>query len=376
MSVFVISCGGTGGHLAPGIALAEALQAHGHTCHLIISRKEVDSRLISKYGHLDFVRSPGVSFSWHPVGLVRFAVELMRGLAFARRFLREKKPQAMLGFGGYITVAMTLAATMARIPVVLHEANRRPGKAVRFLSGLARRIYLPPGVRLRGIPPGTVRECGFPLRREIMRTPRDEARQRLSMPLKGKLLMVMGGSQGAAPLNEWVSENYKRLARHDIHVLCYTGLGKHEEAEMEVTGLDGKSVKVAFRSFCDDMASALSAADLVVSRAGAGSIAEYMRCRLPAILVPYPYAADNHQWENARYFEQQGGGLVIDQGNLETLLDEVVELINNEWLLERFARNLERLDRFSSKRYIINDLEALSRSSDNTFGRDNERVAL
>jgi UDP-N-acetylglucosamine--N-acetylmuramyl-(pentapeptide) pyrophosphoryl-undecaprenol N-acetylglucosamine transferase len=112
--------------------------------------------------------------------------------------------------------------------------------------------------------------------------------------------------------------------------------------------------------FCDDVATLLSAADLVVSRAGAGTIAELIRCATPAILVPFPQAADNHQWANARFFERQGGGIVVDQHYLANLDREVGEVIFNDWLLHKFRANLQRMDRANMLDLILDDLEGLA----------------
>ena len=134
MSTFIISCGGTGGHLSPGIALAEGLIERGHTCYLVISNKDVDSRLIRNYSHLKFIRIPGVGFSFSLRGLLGFAREQLRGLAFAVKLLRKVKPDMVIGFGGVTTVGIAVAAYLLGCPVVLHEANHRAGKAIRFLS--------------------------------------------------------------------------------------------------------------------------------------------------------------------------------------------------------------------------------------------------
>jgi UDP-N-acetylglucosamine--N-acetylmuramyl-(pentapeptide) pyrophosphoryl-undecaprenol N-acetylglucosamine transferase len=107
----------------------------------------------------------------------------------------------------------------------------------------------------------------------------------------------------------------------------------------------------------------LSAADLVVSRAGAGTIAELIRCTTPAVLIPYPFAADNHQWANARFFEMQGGGLVIAQEHLHDLATEVRDVISNDWLMKKFRANLQRMDRANSLDEMLNDLEELSAST-------------
>jgi UDP-N-acetylglucosamine--N-acetylmuramyl-(pentapeptide) pyrophosphoryl-undecaprenol N-acetylglucosamine transferase len=134
---------------------------------------------------------------------------------------------------------------------------------------------------------------------------------------------------------------------------------------MEAQAGNGDTVRSIFMPFCDDMAALLSSATLVVSRAGAGTIAELIRMRVPALLVPYPHAADNHQEANARFFEQQGGGFTVSQTFIGDLTREVIEVIFNDWLLHQFASNLQRLDRSDPLEYIVDDLERLLREPDN-----------
>ncbi len=360
MSTFAISCGGTGGHLSPGIALAERLAAKGHRLRLLTSRKEVDSRLIRKYPQMETIVAPGAGFGWSPTALARFGLSQITGFFFALNFLQQYRPDVIVGFGGFMTVGITIAGYLRGIPVVLHEANRKPGRSVRMLSGFARRVYLPPGVQLRGMPPQALRHCGFPVRQEIRPLPREAARIRLNLPVDGKVLLVLGGSQGARSLNNWLAQNFGRLAAKGISVVCVTGPGKGSEGFIECTDTQGKRRVARMLPFCDDMAGLLSCADLAVSRAGAGSIAEFIRCRLPAILVPYPFAADDHQWENARYFERQGGGLVIGQDEMERLVDEISELMFNDFLIDSFRRNLERMEYSNSLDVMLRDLEDLA----------------
>jgi UDP-N-acetylglucosamine--N-acetylmuramyl-(pentapeptide) pyrophosphoryl-undecaprenol N-acetylglucosamine transferase len=363
MSNFAIACGGTGGHLSPGIALAERLAARGHKLTLLISKKEVDSRLIRKYPQMPAVITPGAGFGLAPAMFGRFIVSQAAGFLTALNFLQQNRPDVIVGFGGFMTVGITTAGYFRGIPVVLHESNRKPGRSVRMLSGFARRIYLPPGVRLRGLPPQALRHCGFPVRQEIRALPKDAARLRLALPTEGKVLLVLGGSQGARSLNKWLANNFGKFAARGISVVCVTGPGKGSEGQIECADAHGKRRVARMLPFCDDMAALLSCADLAVSRAGAGSLAEFIRCRLPAILVPYPYAADNHQWENARYFERQGGGLAVDQAEMERLADEVLELMFNDFLLESFRRNLERMEHSNSLDVLLGDLEDLAAQS-------------
>lgn len=354
---FLIACGGTGGHLAPGIGLAERLLSRGHTCKLVVSQKEVDSRLCRKYQHLDFLRTPGCGFSWHPLQLLRFVFGQIRSVFVSLSLLKREKPDAVIAFGGFTAVGLSLCSYFLGIPLFLHEANRKPGRAIRMLARLCRRLYLPPGVRLPGLPYGLLAHPGYPLRREIRRLPKESARAALGLEGVGKLLVVLGGSQGAASLNKWVQDNIEFLGSEGISVYCVTGLGKGAEGMFEFPSSLGGVARAWFTQFTDRVSEVLSAADLVVSRAGAGAIAECVHVGTPVILIPYPFAADNHQEENARFLERQGGCLLLPQEKLESLRLEVRELIFNEWLLAKMRENMRLLGRRDAADWISRDLE-------------------
>ncbi|HEY4246768.1 MAG TPA: UDP-N-acetylglucosamine--N-acetylmuramyl-(pentapeptide) pyrophosphoryl-undecaprenol N-acetylglucosamine transferase [Lacunisphaera sp.] len=360
MSRFIIACGGTGGHLSPGIALAEALLARGHEAILFISHKQVDTRLVEKYPHLPAKRVASAPFGIRPDVLVRFIVKQAKGLLFSWRFLKANRPDAIIGFGGFTNAGVVLAGRLQRVPVALHEANRVPGRAIRQLSGLAARLYLPPGVRMPGIRGVMVRHTGLPVRQEISRLSREAARAQLGVDPTQKLLVVMGGSQGASNLNQWAEQNLSSFALEGIQIYCVTGMGKGTAGRREVRGKNGRVVHAWFEAFCDRVGVLLSAADLVISRAGAGTIAELVRCETPAILIPYPHAADNHQWANATYFEQQGGGVVVSEESLPSLREEVMDVIFNDWLLAKFRGNLRRMSQENSIEIIVHDLEDLA----------------
>lgn len=363
MSTFLISCGGTGGHLSPGIALAEGLSARGHTVRLLISQKRVDARLIEKYPQFNFVRVPGTGFSWNPVNLVRCAATQLRGLLFCLRLVRETQPSAVIGFGGFTSTGIVLAARLNRVPVALHEANRVPGLAVRTLGRLARRVYLPPGVHLAAAAAGAARHVGLPVRREITRVPHSTARAVFGFDQNQKLVVVLGGSQGASALNEWARVAMKTLASEGVQLCCITGLDKGRDGFVDLQTKTGAPVRAYFLMFCDRVGELLSAADVVVSRAGAGTIAELIRCETPAVLVPYPHAADDHQRANAEYFERQGGGLVIEQTALANLTAEVLDVIFNDALLRKFRGNLQRMDQANSLEFMLSDLEEIANPS-------------
>jgi len=360
MSHYLISCGGTGGHLSPGIALGEALVERGHQATLLISHKKVDARLIEKYAHLSFQRIPGAPFTLKPVGLARFVVKQVSAFFSGVNLVRKLRPAAVVGFGGFTTASVIVAGVLFNVPVVLHEANRVPGRAIRLLGRLARRVYLPPGIGLKGVRATALRPMGLPVRKEIVRESRDAACRSFGLDPRFRVLTILGGSQGATPLNKWAQEKAPALALDGVQVCCVSGMGKSEPDVREFRTSAGEPIKTVFIPFCDRMAALLSASDLVVSRAGAGTIAELIRCATPSILVPYPFAADNHQWANARYHEEQGGGLVVDQEQLVGLEVLVRRVMLDGARLQAFQTTLQRMDRAGALNDMLDDLGELS----------------
>ncbi|MDR0535540.1 MAG: UDP-N-acetylglucosamine--N-acetylmuramyl-(pentapeptide) pyrophosphoryl-undecaprenol N-acetylglucosamine transferase [Puniceicoccales bacterium] len=364
----VIACGGTGGHLTPGIALAERLAEHGLESLLLTSHKRVDSRLLEKYPSLRTLAVPGTGLEFTPRGILRFASSQASAIRFARRLFKEQRPRAFVSFGGFLTLGPALAGRMAGIPVILHEANRVPGKAVRALSRLATHIWLPPGLELAARP-GIVRHAGFPVRREFVKLPRADARRALGIPEAGPLLLVFGGSQGAATLNAWASKNSEQLRASGAHLLCVTGPDAAGCASKE-SGMgkndghsDPASPFLRFIPFCDRMPEALSAADLVLARAGAGSIAEFAACETPSVLVPLPSAADNHQEANARHFSALGGARLVPQGRLQDATGEILRLLHDASALKTMRDALKAASGAFDWRPMLDDIIQIATQS-------------
>lgn len=361
MKKYLIACGGTGGHLAPGIALAEGLIARGHHAQLLISRKTIDSRLMEKYPGIEAAAVPAAPFTMAPPGLARFLWHQAVGFWFCLGLIRTTRPDVIIGFGGFTMMGVMLAGVLLRVPLVMHEANRVPGRATRVLGRFATRVWVPPGVALPSVRPSRIRDCGLPVRAEFRRKPKSAAMAAMGFEPGRRTLVVLGGSQGATALNEWAASTLQPLAAEGVQVICVTGPDKTTGRETLVLRADDGSAVHSYRlPFCDTMADLLSCADLVVTRAGAGTIAELARCGVPAILVPYPHAADNHQIANARFLEQQGGGFVLEQPFIGGLQKEVLKVIFNDWLLSRFRANLERVDKSDALRAMIQDVERIA----------------
>ena len=360
MSRFLISCGGTGGHLAPGIAVAEELLARGHAVRLLISEKRVDARLVEKYPEFEFTRVPGTGFSARPVAVAKFAVSQARGVKVCRGIVREFRPDCVVGFGGFTSAGVVIAARMSGVPVALHESNRVPGRAVRVLGRWAQRVFLPPGVAMKGVASGVVRAAGMPVRKEIVRVSQTEARKALGVEAGRKLLVVLGGSQGATVLNDWARSVLKDFAEEGVQICCVTGLDKGRDGVVEMETRTGEPVRGYFLMFCDRIGELLSAADLAVTRAGAGTIAELVRCETPAVLVPFPAAADDHQRANAAEVARAGGGVVLEQGEIAKLKELALGLVMDDVRLAEMRAKLRQMGEQDPRAMIVDELERIA----------------
>ncbi len=353
----LIACGGTGGHLAPGIALAEELVSRGWSCELLISKKQVDAQLVKKYGQFEYDSIPGCAMSFSPVRFSKFLRDLFSGVRICIRKIRKTQPDAVIGFGGFSSASALLAGIFTKIPVAIHEANRVPGRVTRLLSRFANRVYLPTDVYLKSVRSGRTFNVGMPIRTEIEKMAKDEAKRLLGFDPNRKLLLVFGGSQGARSLNEWMAASMEPLALDSVQMLCLTGNREDEAEERMYPAKAGEPVRSLILGFSDQMALLLSAADLAVSRSGAGSIAEIARCRTPSVFIPYPYAADDHQFYNAKRVADAGGGLLLNHESMDELFELVRITISDDDGLREFESCLEAIDGIDAKSIIADDIE-------------------
>jgi UDP-N-acetylglucosamine--N-acetylmuramyl-(pentapeptide) pyrophosphoryl-undecaprenol N-acetylglucosamine transferase len=357
MAKVLIVCGGTGGHLTPGIAIAEELLQRGHECLLVVSRKKVDARLIQNYPNLQFVEAPGAPFAWRPVVLAKFLWVQLAAFLFALKLLSKHKPDLILGFGGFVTAGIALPGYLKGIPFALHEANRVVGRSNRFLSRFADRVFLPEAVELSSVKSDKIQFAGLPLRREFASMTQEVARESLGIQPADKLLVVFGGSQGANALNQWALKSVAPLAELGISIYCLTGMRQELPSEVKTETKNHGNMSSWFVPFSDSMPAVLSAADAVISRAGAGSIGEIVRCRVPAILIPYPFARDDHQTANAHYVVARDAAQIVEETQLASLFDTVKELIFDEDRMSRMRNNQARLDRPEEARILADSLD-------------------
>ncbi len=324
--VVVFMAGGTGGHIFPALATAEALQQQGCRIHWLGTPDSMEAELVPKHGFdISFIpvtglRGKGISF------LLKAPWKLAASLLKAIRVLRQQKPVCVVGMGGYVTGPGGVAARMLGIPLVIHEQNAVAGLTNRLLAKIASRV-------LQAFP-GTFDQqsnvflTGNPVRQVIADIPPSQSQR----PLR---LLVVGGSRGAVAINRLVPEVLKQLDGR-VSVWHQTGSNNLVEcrASYEKLGIHGR-----INAFIDDMAEAYDWADLVLCRSGALTVAELAVAGRPAILVPFPYAVDDHQTANGRYLVDRGAALMVQQNELtvESLIDMIQQLVDHPEQLDAMA---------------------------------------
>lgn len=339
--LLAIACGGTGGHLFPGLAVAEELLLRSCDVVLLVSPKEVDQQAVRSLRGIKVATLPAVGLERGR--LLTFLAGSWRSIREAKKLFRQRPPQAVLAMGGFTSAPPVLAGKACGAVTFLHESNTVPGRANRWLSHLVDQVFV-------GFPSAAVRlhnpnvlTTGTPVRPEFEPADAAAARMALGLSPERPVLLVMGGSQGASGINDLVLRSLPLVtnAAADMQFLHLTGLHDFETVRAHYAA---QKLKAVVRPFLTEMELALAAATVAVSRAGASSLAELAAMRLPAILIPYPTAADNHQYYNARAFTDTGAALLIEQRNatVEQLAASVVRLVRDPSAHRAMAGELVR----------------------------------
>ena len=276
----------------------------------------------------------------------------LRAPLACRRILERRRPEVVLGGGGYVAGPMVLAAWTKRIPAALTEADAHLGLANRLASPFAERMFL--AFPIEGRRPPKYRVVGRPIPARSRGVSRVDARRLFELPPDGPVLLVFGGSQGARALNEHVVERFGAGVPAVLHL---TG-------ERDYEALRGRVQRSDYRllPFTDDFGAALSAADVVLARSG-GSVWEVAAAGKPAVLVPYPHGTADHQTKNARYFERGGGAVVVPEPELAQVGSVVTELLADEERRAAMASAMQDLARPDAADVIAEELIALARAA-------------
>ncbi|MEM9079685.1 MAG: undecaprenyldiphospho-muramoylpentapeptide beta-N-acetylglucosaminyltransferase [Verrucomicrobiota bacterium] len=316
----VIACGGTGGHLFPGIAVAEELQRQGHEPVLLISEKKVDAEASAKYESLRFEVIPAVAMPRKTSPkMIPFLFRVWRTIGQCRALLKREQAEVVLGMGGFTSLPPVYAGKKLGLRTYVHDSNAIPGKSNVMTSRFCKKVLL-------GLEPAQsyfegreTEVVGTPVRGELESLPsRAQAAKKWELDEGVPTLLVFGGSQGAKGLNTLVLEGTE--AMEGVQVLHVAGQGDFERVRAEAAAR--KRYRVL--SFCDDMPSAYAMADGVVCRSGASSLTELAHLGLPSLLVPYPHAADDHQTANAEVFAEKGAALMAQESELDGQMMEAL----------------------------------------------------
>lgn len=353
---FVMTGGGTGGHVIPALAVARELRQRGHQVYFIGTRQGMESRLVpADHFEVDWVEIGGLQ----RVGAARAARSLLQlpiSVMEARRSLKRRRPAAMFSMGGYVAAPAMMAALWRRIPFIVMEPNALPGMVNRRMGRFAARALVNFSETAAFFPKGRSEVTGVPVRDEFFR---------IAPKPRGKVITVLitGGSQGSRTLNRAAREVWPllRQSAKPVRLIHQTGRPEYEEiaGQFAGAGIEGR-----IEPFINDMPAAFAESDVIVCRSGAGAVAELAAAGKPSILVPFPFAADDHQTRNAEAMQRaEAARLVADrEWNGRRMFDELTSLMEAPGLLESMAGAARRLARPGAALRAADLLEQLGNS--------------
>lgn len=359
----LISGGGTGGHIFPALSIANALKSRLNAEILFVG---ADNRM-----EMERVPAAGYEIKGLPVAgfdrknlLKNFSVllKLRRSINMARKIVKDFKPDIAIGVGGYCSGPTLKAAQKAGVPTVLQEQNSYAGVTNKLLAKKAKKICVAYEGLERFFPADKIVLTGNPVRKDILEASVDpeKARERFGLNPKMPTVLVVGGSLGALTLNESMEAGIKRLHDNGIQVIWQTGKNFGDRGTVAAKNMEG----IVVTKFISDMASAYAAADLVVSRAGAGSISELELLGKPSILVPSPNVAEDHQTKNARALSDRNAAvLVTDAEAREKLVDEIISLVHDKEQLNKMSSEIKKLALPDSDEKIVDEIVKIIQNS-------------
>ena len=353
-SNFFFAGGGTGGHIYPGIAVAEQIVKSEPTAkiHFFVSMRSIDKQILSKTG-FEHTALPAQGLSARLDKLIGFCASFLKSYKIAKRAIAECKNVVVIGIGGFIAAPVCLAAHKLKVPVVLLNVDIVPGRANKIISRWADEIF----VQFEDTRPyfaktkAEVHVVGCPLRNGFFNPELDKVKSELGLDKNKKILLITGASSGSENINRAVCSLLEKVSifADDWQIVHLAGAGNYEKVKERYTDAQiGHSVL----SYYDDMPSLLAASDIVIGRSGAVSVAEYAAASVPSICMPYPYHKDRHQYLNAGKLVEAGAAVIVDDLPNEKerqgwLWEELEELMKNEKKREEMrqaCKSIARLD--------------------------------
>lgn len=340
----LVSGGGTGGHIFPAVAIANAFRRrHPETEVLFVGAKgKMEMQKVPAAGYpIEGLWISGFSRSLSWTNLL-FPVKLIHSYFRAGAIVRRFRPDLAVGTGGFASGPALNAAMRAGIPAIVQEQNSFPGITNKILSRKARKVCVAYEDMERFFPAGRTELTGNPVRREILdnQATREEGRAHFGISTRKKVVLVVGGSLGSRTFNECMMTDLNRIRQEEIHVIWQTGTLMFDQCRKAASGMDNVSVV----DFIPEMAKAYAAADVIVSRAGAIAISELCVVGKPVILVPFPFAAEDHQTKNAQALVDKGAAVMISDADAPArLVDAMLHLLRDPEKQEHLSAAISQL---------------------------------
>jgi UDP-N-acetylglucosamine--N-acetylmuramyl-(pentapeptide) pyrophosphoryl-undecaprenol N-acetylglucosamine transferase len=334
-----IACGGTGGHLFPGIAVAEQLVKRGCSVTLLISPKDVDQQAVKNVQGMEVVTLPAVGLQNR--NYFSFAASFLKSLLAARKFFRGNRPAAVLAMGGFTSAPPILVAKDFGAKTFLHESNTIPGRVNRWLSRFVDGCFIGFPQAAERLKNRNVSVTGTPVRPQFQRRDAAACRTALGLDPDCPTILVTGGSQGASGINDLVINTLSILRNSRLQFFNLTG---PRDVEKVRRAYAEKNLRAVVHPFFAEMELALGAATVCISRSGASSLAELTAMRVPSVLIPFPSATDNHQFFNAKAFEETGAARLLEQKSAtpEILAQLILDLVENTAAREQMQTALAK----------------------------------
>lgn len=329
----LIAAGGTGGHVYPALSIAETFRNKGHYV-LFAGRDNSFEKYVYENSGFQVLNIHSSLLEFAPLPLLRFSLNTARGIKDAFRILKKEKPDAVLGGGGYVSAPVLFAAFFLGIPYFIYEQNIIPGRTNRIFGRNARLIFTGFPDIYKFFDPDRTVFSGNPVRKKLLTTEKSEGLKYFGFSEKLPVLLVFGGSGGARAINEVFSNICEEFSlKTNVQIIFITGKRDFEEISKRVRMSD----RLKVLPYLEEMEFALSASDFAVSRAGAMTLTELALTETPGIVIPFPFARDNHQFKNALYLKNKGCVDIINQDELseEVLLNKLVYYFSDISIIDK-----------------------------------------
>lgn len=364
---YFITGGGTGGHIYPAIAIAEALRKDETTkdIYYIGNPNNLEYGIVKK-AHFKFlpIKVSGMprKIGWD---FIKWGIELELANWKALYYLWRFKPDAILGTGGYVSAPALMASNLSKTPYMIHDCDAQPGMVSKFVAPMAKQVSLAFEDSASYIRSNNISINGNPIREQFKTLTKEQARQNMNLENK-TTITIMGGSQGAKSIDDATIQCLKQIfEKYDVQVIFQTGAKHYEntvKALEEVYPEFEHNKNLVIKPYFDDMVTALKATDIAISRAGSLSLSEICACGIAPILIPYPYAAADHQRKNAKSLLNKNACLYLEDKETtgETLLEKLDELLSDPEKLASIQANTRALAKLDATQTIVEQLKKVA----------------